>query len=42
VKKRSPAMVLIDGAQQVVYYDNYDPTGKPELEQISSHRPLGR
>jgi hypothetical protein len=35
VKKRSPAMVLMDGAQEVVYYDNYDPTGKPELEQIS-------
>ena len=31
VKKRSPAMVLINSAREVVYYDNYDPTGKPEL-----------
>ena len=35
VNKRSSAMVLIDGAQEIVYYDNYGPTGRPELEQIS-------
>jgi hypothetical protein len=28
-------MVLLDGAQEVVYHDNYDPAGRPELEQIS-------
>jgi hypothetical protein len=35
VGKRSSAMVLVDGAREVVYYDNHDPTGRPELEQIS-------
>jgi putative transposase len=35
LNRRSPAMVLIHGAQEVTYYDNYDPDGKPELEQIS-------
>jgi len=35
VRKRSPAMVLIEPASELVYYDNYDERGRPELEGIS-------
>jgi hypothetical protein len=35
VRKRSSAMVLIEPAEEIVYYDNHDPRGRPELEGIS-------
>jgi hypothetical protein len=35
VTKRSPAMVLIEPADEIHYYDNYDERGRPELEGIS-------
>jgi hypothetical protein len=35
ISKRSSAMVLLDGAREVQYFDNYDVTGRPEQELIS-------
>jgi hypothetical protein len=35
VSKRTRAMVLLGGASEIQYFDNYDPAGRPEQELIS-------
>jgi hypothetical protein len=34
VSRRTPAMVLVEPAEELQYFDNYDPSGQPELEMI--------